>query len=112
MTTCVSDLDKTSDNLDDLTKKNTENEALIVKLESDNAELEAAKDLCDSELSTLRCDTNQLLAVVDDAETKSLQAIIDIKGLIENAKDKVDKFVVSTNIKCESCSDDTPCIST
>jgi chromosome segregation ATPase len=110
LTKCVSDLDICSDDLTDSKNTNTENAELIIKLESNIKSVEAERDNCQSEITVLRCETNHILAVVDDAETKSLQALNDLKGIIEDSKNRVDQFVATQDIKCDTCSPDAPCI--
>lgn len=110
LTTCSEKLGDCSDHLNVAQKINTVNEATIEGLQSNISGLEDDKKHCESDLSQLRCDTNQLLAVVDDAEKNTIQALLNIQGIITNSKNAVDKFVGSKNIVCTSCSDDTPCI--
>lgn len=102
LTLCRSSLGICTTNLKETENKYANVEAIIINLKGEVASLEAGKKRCETEISSLRCDTNQFLAIIEGAEKKAYQALIDVQGIMNGCKSEMDKFVGSHDISCKA----------
>lgn len=85
-------------------------DATIEGLQSDVLDLTEDAAACQKDLDDLRCSVNKFLPSVIEAENRVKDALIKIEQDIDDDVDKINGFAGGQNLKCNTCSEDAPCI--
>lgn len=75
-------------------------ETKIIELESENSSITVGNKRCESELSTLRCDTNHYLASVQNSYDMDYEKLLHVAAIHDKTKAVINNFVDTHNIKC------------